>query len=87
MSLNNFSLGFLGAKCTASFLERCITYIGEHATECVKTNSFLNLSKDAIIKLISSDYVSIQYTAVPVTNFIHPSELLYYLNRFKYAGL
>lgn len=47
-----------GAKCTASFLERCISYIGENASECVKTTSFLNLSKDGIIKLISSDCVS-----------------------------
>lgn len=49
---------FAGAKCTASFMERCITYIGENAAECVKTNSFLNLTKDGLIKLISSDYVS-----------------------------
>lgn len=48
----------LGAKCTATFLDRCITYIGENAGECIKTNSFLNLTKDGIVKLISSDYVS-----------------------------
>lgn len=54
---NNWLRLFSGAKCTVSFMERCITYIGEHAAECVKTNSFLNLSKDGIIKLISSDYV------------------------------
>ena len=39
-------------------MERCISYIGENATECVKTNAFLNLSREGIIKLISSDYVS-----------------------------
>lgn len=48
------------AKCTASFLERCTSYIGENATECVKTSSFLNLPKEGIIKLISSDYVIIK---------------------------
>lgn len=48
----------IGAKCTASFMERCIIYIGENASECVKTNAFLNLKKEALIKLISSDYVS-----------------------------
>nr|CAD7265913.1 unnamed protein product [Timema shepardi] len=46
-----------GAK---SFVERCISYVGENALECVKTNSFLNLSKDALIKLISSDYLSME---------------------------
>lgn len=48
---------FTGAKCAASFMERCIIYIGENASECVKTNSFLTLTKEALIKIISSDYV------------------------------
>lgn len=39
-------------------MERCIIYIGENASECAKTNAFLNLTKDALVKLISSDYVS-----------------------------
>lgn len=47
----------LGAKCAAS-LDRCIMYIGENAAECVKTGAFVNLTKDGLIKLISSDYVS-----------------------------
>lgn len=38
-------------------MERCIIYIGENAGECVKTNSFLTLTKEALIKIISSDYV------------------------------
>lgn len=45
-------------KCAASFLDRCITFIGENAGECVKQNAFVNLTKDGLIKLISSDYVS-----------------------------
>lgn len=40
-------------------MERCIIFIGENAIECVKTNAFLTLTKDAIIKIISSDYVGI----------------------------
>lgn len=48
----------IGGKCADSFVDRCIAYIGEHASECVKSNGFLNLSKDAIIKIISSDFVS-----------------------------
>lgn len=48
-----------GGKSTAGFVERCVSYIGENATECVRTNSFLSLPKEAIIKLISSDYVSV----------------------------
>lgn len=39
-------------------MERCVTYIGENAADCVKTNAFVNLKKEALIKLISSDYVS-----------------------------
>jgi len=53
------SLQISGAKCAASFMERCIIYIGENANECVKTNAFLTLTKDAIIKIISSDYVRV----------------------------
>lgn len=44
-------------KCVASLMDRCIVYIGENASECVKTNAFVNLSKNGLIKLISSDYV------------------------------
>lgn len=59
ISKNKLYLSFLsGAKCAASFMERCIVYIGENARECCKTNAFLNLKKEALIKLISSDYVS-----------------------------
>lgn len=47
----------IGAKCAASFMDKCITFIGENAAECVKTNAFVNLTKDGLIKLISSDYV------------------------------
>jgi hypothetical protein len=48
----------LGGKAAAGFVERCVSYIGENAVECVKTNSFLSLPKEAVLKLISSDYVS-----------------------------
>ncbi|XP_055692926.1 uncharacterized protein LOC129795559 isoform X1 [Lutzomyia longipalpis] len=48
-----------GAKCTA-FMERCVSYIGENASECVKTNAFLNLTKEGLIKLISSDYFCLE---------------------------
>ncbi|KRJ97318.1 uncharacterized protein LOC6526889 isoform X2 [Drosophila yakuba] len=41
-------------------MERCIIYIGENANECVKTNAFLTLTKDAIIKIISSDYFCLE---------------------------
>ncbi|XP_014281208.1 serine-enriched protein isoform X2 [Halyomorpha halys] len=49
-----------GGKGTKSFVERCVTYIGENAMDCVKTNSFLNLPKDALVKLISSDCVALE---------------------------
>lgn len=47
-----------GSKCTDTFIDRCIAFIGESASECVKTSGFLKLSKEAIVKIISSDYVS-----------------------------
>lgn len=53
------SLQLLGGKAATGFVERCVSYIGENAAECVRTNSFLSLPKEAVIKLISSDYVRI----------------------------
>ncbi|KAJ3661928.1 hypothetical protein Zmor_006301 [Zophobas morio] len=47
-------------KAAAGFVERCVSYIGENAAECVKTNSFLSLSKEAVLKLISSDYLCLE---------------------------
>ncbi|CAB0014581.1 unnamed protein product [Nesidiocoris tenuis] len=49
-----------GAKGTKSFVDHCISYVGENAAECVKTNSFLNLPKDALIKLVSSDCLALE---------------------------
>ncbi|XP_026480146.1 uncharacterized protein LOC113386590 [Ctenocephalides felis] len=49
-----------GVKCAIPFIERCISFIGENAKECIKTNSFRNLSKDALISLISSDYLCLE---------------------------
>ncbi|XP_077287613.1 uncharacterized protein LOC143912224 isoform X2 [Arctopsyche grandis] len=49
-----------GCKSAASLMEKCISYIGENASECIKTNAFLNLPKDALIKLISSDYLCLE---------------------------
>ncbi|XP_073947700.1 serine-enriched protein isoform X2 [Choristoneura fumiferana] len=49
-----------GGKSAASFLERCVAFIGERAADCVRTNAFLNLPKDALIKLISSDFLCLE---------------------------
>ncbi|GAB6028325.1 hypothetical protein CHUAL_002498 [Chamberlinius hualienensis] len=46
-----------GAKGSKSFVDRCIAYIGENASECFKTTAFLNMSKEALIRLVSSDYL------------------------------
>uniref|UniRef100_A0A182SMJ1 Probable small nuclear ribonucleoprotein E n=1 Tax=Anopheles maculatus TaxID=74869 RepID=A0A182SMJ1_9DIPT len=48
------------AKCAASFLEKCITYIAENASECVKTNAFLNLTKEGLIQVISYDNLGLE---------------------------
>ncbi|XP_058058893.1 uncharacterized protein LOC131209771 [Anopheles bellator] len=49
-----------GAKCAAPFLEKCITYIAENASECVKTNAFLNLTKEGLIQVISYDNLGLE---------------------------
>ncbi|KAL5290500.1 hypothetical protein ACFFRR_010083 [Megaselia abdita] len=42
-------------------LQRIILFfIGENAQDCVKAKSFLNLTKEALIKLISSDYFCLE---------------------------
>lgn len=51
----------LGGKgACSSFVDRCFAYIGENAVDTVKTNAFCNLPKDAVIKLISSDYLGLE---------------------------
>ncbi|XP_026325091.1 uncharacterized protein LOC113234069 isoform X2 [Hyposmocoma kahamanoa] len=49
-----------GGKSATSFMERCIAFIGDNAADCVKTNAFLNLPKEALIKLISSDFLCLE---------------------------
>ncbi|CAH2242565.1 jg14626 [Pararge aegeria aegeria] len=46
-----------GGKSASSFMERCIAFVGDNAADCIKTNAFLNLPKEALIKLISSDFL------------------------------
>lgn len=48
------------AQLSSSFVDRCIAFIGENAIECVKSASFLNLCKDALIHLISSDQLAME---------------------------
>lgn len=52
-------------------MERCITFIGENAAECVKTNAFVNLTKDGLIKLISSDYVRITIFELQIVIYLN----------------
>lgn len=49
-----------GAKFATPFLEKCITYIAENASECVKTNAFLNLTKEGLIQVISYDNLGLE---------------------------
>lgn len=36
-------------------MEKCINFIEENAVECVKSNAFLTIKRDTLIKVISSD--------------------------------
>lgn len=42
------------------YVDKCTNYIGEYASECVETVSFLQLPKEALIHLVSSDCVNTQ---------------------------
>lgn len=53
-----------GSKGSRSFVDRCVAYIGENALECMQTSSFLNLSREALIRLISSDNASLRSKAL-----------------------
>lgn len=49
-----------GKGACSSFIDRCFAFIGENAVDTVKTPAFCNLPKDALIKLISSDYLGLE---------------------------
>lgn len=49
-----------GKGACSSFIDRCFAFIGENAVETVKTTSFCTLPKDALVKLISSDYLGLE---------------------------
>ncbi|XP_011066219.1 PREDICTED: uncharacterized protein LOC105153173 isoform X1 [Acromyrmex echinatior] len=49
-----------GKAACSSFIEKCFTFIGENAMDTVKTTAFCNLPKDALVKLISSDYLGLE---------------------------
>lgn len=49
-----------GSKGSHTFVERCVNFIGENAIECMPTPSFLNLSREAFIRLISSDSLALE---------------------------
>ncbi|XP_076173376.1 BTB/POZ domain-containing protein 9 isoform X1 [Ptiloglossa arizonensis] len=49
-----------GKGACSSFIERCFAFIGENAVDTVKTTAFCNLPKDALVKLISSDYLGLE---------------------------
>lgn len=42
-------------------LKYVMNFISEHSPECIQTPAFLNLSKEGITYLVSSDYVSLNY--------------------------
>ncbi len=44
----------------SSFVERCVHFIGDNASECFQTTGFLRLSKDALIRLVSSDHLALE---------------------------
>jgi BTB/POZ domain len=39
----------VGGKCTDSFVDKCIAFIGQNASDCVKTNGFLKVIIEIII--------------------------------------
>ncbi|XP_026830131.1 uncharacterized protein LOC105277752 [Ooceraea biroi] len=49
-----------GKAACSSFIEKCYAFIGENAVDTVKTTAFCNLPKEALVKLISSDYLGLE---------------------------
>lgn len=49
-----------GKGACSSFIERCFSFISDNAIDTVKTPAFSNLPKDALVKLISSDYLGLE---------------------------
>lgn len=48
------------SKGARSFVDRCTAYIGENAVECLKTSAFSNLPKNALVHIVSSDYLALE---------------------------
>ena len=48
-----------GSVCFNTVVDRCVMYIELHAKEVVDTEGFLQLSRDSLIQLISSDKVTL----------------------------
>lgn len=48
------------SSASPSFVERCVHFIGDNASECFQTTGFLRLSKDALIRLVSSDHLALE---------------------------
>ena len=55
-----------GSICFNSVVDRCVMYIELHAKEVVDTEGFLQLSRDSLIQLISSDKVMCQLILVTI---------------------
>ena len=55
-----------GSVCFNNVVDRCVMYIELHAKEVVDTEGFLQLSRDCLIQLISSDKVELLYSAAAV---------------------
>ncbi|KAB7503220.1 BTB/POZ domain-containing protein 9 [Armadillidium nasatum] len=88
-----------GNKGSSNFVDKIVAFIGENALECLQSTSFLNLSREALIRLISSDNASILFHTLILKCFCIvkvfaeeveptgavPMELS--LERYRYAAL
>jgi len=53
-----------GSSCFNTVVDRCVMYIELHAKEVVDTEGFLQLSRETLIQLISSDKVKVMCVCV-----------------------
>ncbi|CAG0916691.1 unnamed protein product [Notodromas monacha] len=60
VALEERTKGCISKSSGATFVDTCVSYIGENAIECVRTPSFCALSKEALIRLISSDQFALE---------------------------
>lgn len=63
----NYFHPFIASK-KNPFVDQCASYVEKYAAECFQTASFLDLPKEALVHLVSSDSVRNIFSIIPRAN-------------------